>query len=294
MIEKQYALTDLLYLMERLRHPESGCPWDLQQDFQSIVPHTLEEAYEVADAIEKKDYQHLKEELGDLLFQVVFYTELSKEQNLYQFDDVVDQLVKKLLRRHPHVFPGGQLEVSRVIETETPITVDAVKQNWEVIKQAEKAGLQKKAESQTSSVFDGMPLAFPGLSRAEKLQRRAANLGFDWPDKAPVFAQLVAEVAELQEVLDQVAAQGKEQNDEVEKLNDRVADELGDVLFSSVNLARHYGLDAEQVMRKANDKFERRFRKVEQFIHDSGKSPEGFSLDEFEDFWNQAKIELGN
>ncbi len=290
MIEKQYALKDLLYLMERLRHPESGCPWDLQQDFQSIVPHTLEEAYEVADAIEKRDYQHLKEELGDLLFQVVFYTQLSKEQNLYQFDEVVDQLVKKLLRRHPHVFPDGQLEASRAIEAEIPITVAAVKQNWEEIKKAEKVAQQKNIEAQKASVFDGLPLAFPGLSRAEKLQRRAAGLGFDWPDKAPVFAQLVAEVAELQEVL----AQGAAQNDAVEKFNDRVADELGDVLFSSVNLARHYGLNAEQVMRKANDKFEQRFRLVEQFIHDSGKAAETFSLAELETFWRQAKAELGN
>lgn len=300
MEEKQYQLPDLLYLMACLRHPESGCPWDLEQTFQSIVPHTLEEAYEVADAIEKQDYQHLKEELGDLLLQVVFYTQLAKEQNLYEFEDVVDQLVKKLLRRHPHVFPDGQLESFMGADAGKQITSETVKQNWEAIKQVEKnltQTTQDDALVSSKSVFDGLPLGFPGLSRAAKLQRKAASLGFDWPEKSPVFAQLLAEIAELEEVLQQQAK--LEANDlanniktTAETLHDRVVDELGDVMFSAVNLARHYGLDAEQVMRQANNKFERRFRKVEQFILESGKVPEHFTLAELESFWAKAKLYL--
>jgi len=263
--------------MDRLRHPDTGCPWDLQQTFQTIVPCTLEEAYEVADAIEKQDYGHLKEELGDLLFQVVFYSRLTKEKNLYDFDEVIDELVKKLIRRHPHVFPDGQLESSRIPEAENTLSITRVKENWQAIKKSEK----KNTKTSGSSVLDDIPLNYPGLSRAEKLQTRAASTGFDWQDKAPVFAQLVSEVKELEEVLDS-------------ELNDRIADELGDVMFSAVNLARHCGLDAEQVMRNANDKFENRFRIVERCIFESGNPPESFNLDDLEAFWVLAKSELND
>ena len=301
--ERQYALTDLLYLMDRLRHPDTGCPWDLQQTFQSIVPHTLEEAYEVADAIEKHEYGHLKEELGDLLFQVVFYSRLAKEENLYSFDDVIDELVKKLIRRHPHVFPDGLLESSFTPETEGTPSIENVKKNWEVIKKAEKTSAKLNPETKRSSVLDDIPLYYPGLSRAEKLQSRAASIGFDWPDKEPVFAQLVSEVDELREELKlekvlelnsnaQSAEAQSSGEAKLESLNDRIADELGDVMFSTVNLARHYGLDAEQVMRKANQKFENRFRIVERCIDDSGNPPESFDLDELESFWLKAKSEL--
>lgn len=275
--ERHYVLADLLYLMDRLRHPVTGCPWDLQQTFQTIVPHTLEEAYEVADAIEKQEYDHLKEELGDLLFQVVFYSRLAKEKNFYDFDEVIDELVKKLIRRHPHVFPDGQLESSRIPEAENTLSITRVKENWQTIKKSEK----KNTKTLGSSVLDDIPLNYPGLSRAEKLQTRAASTGFDWQNKAPVFAQLVSEVKELEEVLDS-------------ELNDRIADELGDVMFSTVNLARHCGLDAEQVMRKANEKFENRFRIVERCIFESGNPPESFNLDDLEAFWVLAKSELND
>ena len=302
--ERHYTLTNLLYLMDRLRHPDTGCPWDLQQTFQSIVPHTLEEAYEVADAIENKDYGHLKEELGDLLFQVVFYSQLAKEDTLYDFEDVIDELVKKLIRRHPHVFPDGQLESSRTPEMNDALSIKSVKSNWEAIKKAEKLSTEKIGETQSSSVLDDIPLNYPGLSRAEKLQSRAASIGFDWPDKEPVFAQLVSEVDELREELKgelkeelkfEKEMESKSQSSgekKLESLHDRIADELGDVMFSTVNLARHYGLDAEQVMRKANQKFENRFRIVERCIHESGNPPESFNLDELEAFWVQAKSEL--
>ena len=294
--ERQYALTDLLYLMDRLRHPDTGCPWDLQQTFQSIAPHTLEEAYEVVDAIETQEYSHLKEELGDLLFQVVFYSQLAKEENLYSFDDVVDELVTKLIRRHPHVFPDGQLETSRTPETNGTLSIKNVKTNWESIKKSEKKSTKTDQKTKRSSVLDDIPLNSPGLSRAKKLQSRAASIGFDWPDKEPVFAQLLSEVDELRDELnlekelnseDQPAA-----NEKLESLNERIADELGDVMFSTVNLARHYGLDAEQVMRKANQKFENRFRIVERCMHESGNPPESFNLDELEAFWVKAKSEL--
>lgn len=298
MAEKQYNISDLVFLMDRLRNPETGCPWDLKQSFQSITPYTLEEAYEVVDAIEKQDYEQLKEELGDLLLQVIFYSQLAKEENLYELDDVIDHLVKKLVRRHPHVFPDQELYSEQSSKNKINLTSEEVKQTWDVIKQNEKQHSKEKIELHEESVLDDVPLAFPGLVRAEKLQQKAASLGFDWPDAAPVLHQLKLELMELEEVLEKEegftcsVSSNQVADNSMEKFKERLSDELGDVMFSVVNLARHHNLDSEQIMRKSNEKFEQRFRIVEKKMLESGKSFESFELDELEGFWKQAKFEL--
>ncbi|MEX2367088.1 MAG: nucleoside triphosphate pyrophosphohydrolase, partial [Pseudohongiellaceae bacterium] len=214
-------LDELLAIMAMLRDPEHGCPWDLQQNFQTIAPHTLEEVYEVVDTIDRQDYLHLKNELGDLLFQVVFYAQLGREQQLFGFDDIVSEIIDKLLQRHPHVFPDASMESFGRTSALTPGQVES---NWEAIKSAERQ--QKSAdseadESEQASVMDDIPLAFPALTRARKIQKRAANLGFDWPDSTGVFAKLAEEIVELQQ-----AVAGKRADD--------IADELGDLLFTIV------------------------------------------------------------
>ena len=298
MAEKQYNISDLVFLMDRLRNPETGCPWDLKQSFQSITPYTLEEAYEVVDAIEKQDYEQLKEELGDLLLQVIFYSQLAKEENLYELDDVIDHLVKKLVRRHPHVFPDQELYSEQSSKNKINLTSEEVKQTWDVIKQNEKQQSKEKIELHVDSVLDDVPLAFPGLVRAEKLQQKAASLGFDWPDAAPILHQLKLELMELEEVLEReegfICSVSSNQiaDNSREKFKERLSDELGDVMFSVVNLARHHNLDSEQIMRKSNEKFEQRFRIVEKKMLESGKPFESFELDELEGFWKQAKFEL--
>jgi len=269
-----YQLNDLLHLMARLRDPQHGCPWDLEQDYASIVPHTLEEAYEVADAIERGDFQHLPGELGDLLFQVVYYSQLAQEEGRFDFATVVDAITRKLVRRHPHVFPDGDLygalDVPRLDEA-------AIKRRWEEIKAEERA---ERAEApEQLSLLDDVPAALPALSRAAKLQKRAAQVNFDWPDALPV-------VDKVREELDEVLVAMSE-NDAA-----AVTEEIGDLLFVVVNLARHLKVDPENALRAANAKFERRFRFIEQSLRERGQPIEGCSLAELDALWEQAKRQL--
>lgn len=262
----RYTLDDLIRLMDALRDPESGCPWDLQQTFASIVPHTLEEAYEVADCIERQDWDHLRDELGDLLFQVVFYARLANEQHWFDLHAVIDQLVAKLIRRHPHVFPNGTLEGAGVDE----IVMDEVSQNWEAIKQ------QERNAKARSGILDEVPLGLPALSRAAKLQRRAARVGFDWPEISGVLDKIEEEIAELRQALAQ---------DDL----DNAREEIGDLLFAQVNLARHLQIDPEQALRNTNVKFERRFGYVEQQVNAGDQAWEQLSLEQLDHWWDEAK-----
>lgn len=267
-----YTLEDLKYLMARLRDPDSGCPWDLEQDFASIVPHTLEEAYEVADAIERGDYPHLKEELGDLLFQVIFYGQLGREQGHFDFDAVVDVLVAKLIRRHPHVFPDGTLQSRRPVGA-TPDEAQ-IKANWERIKTAERA--TKVQDEKDGSALADIPSALPSMVRAEKIQRRAAALGFDWDQVSQIFDKLDEEKAEVEEAL----RDGNE---------DAVEDEVGDLFFVCVNLARYLGVNPDKALRRANRKFEQRFRAMERALEAAEGSFEACDINQLEALWQGAK-----
>jgi len=261
--------------MKRLRDPKTGCPWDIQQNYMSITPSTLEEAYEVVDAIERGDFDHLREELGDLLFQVVFYSEMASEENRWAFDDVVHTLTDKLIRRHPHVFPDGRLNSERSCDRR--ITDEDIKGNWESIKQAERESKGKKR------LLDDIPQALPALRRAEKIQKRAAKVGFDWSSTDKVLDKLNEEVGELNDAM----KLSSQLNQSVG--HQSVEEELGDVLFTCVNLARHLKLDAEQLLRTSNRKFEKRFGYIEDRIIDSGKEVNQASLAEMDELWNQAK-----
>jgi ATP diphosphatase len=273
---QRYDLDDLIELMRRLRDPRDGCPWDLKQSYRSITPSTIEEVYEVVDAIEREDHPHLKEELGDLLFQVVFYAQLAAEEGHFDLHQVVDELTAKLLRRHPHVFPDGTL-ASRRPPHSAP-RPEALSASWEAIKAAERAAKGRPA------AFDDVPAALPALLRAVKLQKRAAKLGFDWPRWQPVLSKLDEELAELKQALSESASTGPV-DDRV--VDDSVAEELGDVMFTCVNLARHLSLDPETLVRQANLKFEQRFRKVEAQM---GENPDrDFSPEQLEGFWQRAK-----
>ncbi|SDS79711.1 ATP diphosphatase [Halopseudomonas xinjiangensis] len=267
----RYTLDDLLYLMQRLRDPQHGCPWDLEQDFASIVPHTLEEAYEVADAIAMQDYPQLSGELGDLLFQVVYYAQLGREAGHFDWEQVVDGITRKLVRRHPHVFPDGNLHTPAGT---LAIEADQVKQRWEEIKAEERA--EKAAQPQQLSLLDDVPAALPALSRAQKLQKRAASAGFDWSEAAPVVAKLSEEMDEIREAI----AEGDQQ---------AVAEEVGDFLFCAVNLARHLKVDAETALRDGNAKFERRFRYIEDQLAQAGESIEQAGLARLDQLWDEAK-----
>lgn len=253
-------IDELLQVMARLRDPEQGCPWDCEQTFATIAPYTLEEAYEVADAIARQDMAELREELGDLLFQVVFHAQMAREAGHFQFDDVVQAIVDKMVRRHPHVFADAQV-------------ADAAEQTarWEVQKAAERAA---KAEQQAHSALDGVAVALPALVRAEKIQKRAARAGFDWPD-------IAGPLAKVREEVDEVAAELQ-----AGAPPDRVAAEVGDLLFAAVNLARHAGVDAETALREATLKFERRFRAVEAGL---GKPLHEVSLAEMDAQWEAVK-----
>ncbi|GLZ88176.1 nucleoside triphosphate pyrophosphohydrolase [Metapseudomonas resinovorans] len=266
-----YQLNDLLHLMARLRDPQYGCPWDLKQDYASIVPHTIEEAYEVADAIERGDFDHLPGELGDLLFQVVYYSQLAKEEGRFEFAGVVDAITRKLVRRHPHVFPDGDLygapDMARPEEA-------AIKQRWEEIKAEERA--EKAAEPEQLSLLDDVPTALPALSRAAKLQKRAAQVGFDWPEALPVVDKLREELDEVLEAMSENDPQA-------------IADEVGDLLFVVVNLARHLKVDPETALRGANAKFDRRFRFIEQALREAGRPIEDCTLEELDALWGEAK-----
>lgn len=260
----QYTVDDLLYLMARLRDPQTGCPWDITQDYASIAPSTLEEAYEVVDAIEKQDFVHLKEELGDLLFQVIFYSQLGKEEDRFEFAGVVSDLVGKLIRRHPHVFPDGSLHSQ--IENRHTLPGD-VKARWEAIKQ------QERSEKGAQGLLADVPLNLPSLSRAAKLQKRAASVGFDWDD---VYGPIAKVREELMEVEAELVS------------GDRAAleEELGDLLFAVVNIARYQKIDPEQALRRANQKFEQRFH----FIETNSATPlVETSIHEMNRLWDEAK-----
>jgi len=272
-----YTIEDLKTLMARLRDPETGCPWDTKQTYSTIVPHTIEEAYEVADAIERADYPHLKDELGDLLFQVIFYAQIGREDGHFDFDSVVDHLVRKLVRRHPHVFPEGTLE-SRIDPDNRPSEA-WIKESWERIKAEERA--EKPAAEEAVSRLDGIARTLPAMARAEKLQRRAARHGFDWPDIAPVFDKLHEEIDELKEAW-QAAEHGAGERDAVE-------DELGDLLFVCVNLARFMKVNPEQALKRTNHKFEARFRAIEQVLVREGRDMDDESLEALDAIWQSVK-----
>ncbi|QBL08775.1 nucleoside triphosphate pyrophosphohydrolase [Rheinheimera sp. D18] len=250
----------LLAIMSRLRDPEHGCPWDLKQSYASIVPYTLEEAYEVADAIARQSFDELKDELGDLLFQVVFYAQIAKEEGRFAFDDCVAAICDKLERRHPHVF--GELNLA---------DADAVLKNWEALKTEERKDVGQ------NSVLDNIPQAMPALSRAYKLQKRCANVGFDWPSVDGCWDKVKEEILEVEQT----------QADSPE-----LSEELGDLMFALVNVVRKHKLDPEAVLRAANSKFERRFRAVEQALVLNGKTPEQSNLDEMEQLWQQIKQQV--
>lgn len=267
MQSEKYTIEDLLHLMAQLRNPDGGCPWDLKQDFSTIVPSTIEEAYEVAEAIETGDFEHLHEELGDLLFQVIFYAQLGREAGHFDFGRIVDTLVRKLVRRHPHVFPSGELFGDNSGES---VDEARVKQNWEAIKAEERAA---KGESGT---LDGVAPGLPGLTRAAKLQKRASRVGFDWPEIGGVLDKIEEELAELREA---IAADNRE----------HAAEELGDLLFSCANAARHLKVDPEAALRGCNRKFERRFNAVEAELRRRGRTLEDASLEELDRLWEQVK-----
>ncbi|PCJ34305.1 MAG: nucleoside triphosphate pyrophosphohydrolase [Moraxellaceae bacterium] len=269
------------YLMARLRDKDTGCPWDIKQTYQSIVPFTIEETYEVVDAIEKGDFNHLKEELGDLLFQVVFYAQIAKEEGRFDLHNIADGLVEKLVRRHPHVFPDGTLE-SRV-EVGAPPSEEHIRGRWDEIKAEEKkAKANREGVLLESSLLGDIPVGMAPLLKSQKLQKTVAKVGFDWPSMDLVLDKLQEEVDELKQEL---------QAGEAELDMDAVADEIGDVLFSTVNVARFAKLDVELIMKKANDKFQRRFEGVEKYLQEAGESLESADLNRMEQGWQHVKAQ---
>lgn len=271
----RHGMDDLLTLMQVLRDHEQGCPWDLQQDWDSIVPHTLEEAYEVADAIERRAFDELPGELGDLLFQVVYYAQFGAEEQRFDFADIVDTLTAKMLRRHPHVFPQGTLASRRPpgVSAEE-VQTQQVNSRWEALKAEERAERVVEAPS----VLDDVPRTLPALSRAAKLSKRAARVGFDWPDARGVIDKIREELAEAEEAL----AAGDQQH---------AQEEVGDLLFAVTNLARTLNADPEQCLRATNAKFERRFRYVERELNAAQRPLIEASLDEMEAHWQAAKAQ---
>ncbi len=259
----------LLDIMAALRTPKSGCPWDLAQDFSTIAPYTLEEAYEVADAIARGDLTDLREELGDLLLQVVFHARMAQEQGAFDFGDVVQGITEKLIRRHPHVF--GQDSSSE--RKDTPHAVEGL---WEQIKAEEKAS--RKVASADESALAGVPVALPALTRALKLQAKASKVGFDWNDPRAVLRKIREEADEIEAELDRA-----------ERDDAATAAEVGDLLFAAVNLARHLRADPEAVLRLTNRKFERRFAAIERALAAKGRTPAAATLAEMEALWNEAK-----
>ncbi|KXS39418.1 nucleoside triphosphate pyrophosphohydrolase [Modicisalibacter tunisiensis] len=270
MSDRRHTLDDLLTLMAVLRDPVQGCPWDVTQTWETIVPHTLEEAYEVADAIERRAYDELPGELGDLLFQVVYYSRFAEEEGRFDFHDVIDALTAKMLARHPHVFPDGTLASRREGVSAAEVEERQVKSRWEALKADE------RRERAAVSVLDDVPRNLPALSRAAKLSKRAARVGFDWPDERGVLAKIREELGEVEDALE--AGETEEARAEV-----------GDLLFAVVNLARRLGADPEQALRTTNAKFERRFRHVERALAADGRQPQDVSLAEMDRHWNEAK-----
>jgi MazG family protein len=255
-------IKQLLDIMASLRDPQTGCPWDIKQTFASIVPHTLEEAYEVADSIERGQMDELKDELGDLMFQVVFYAQMAKEQNLFAFDDVVKAINDKLIRRHPHVFADAEYTDEATLN-----------EAWEKSKAVER---DHRANTRQVSILDGVATALPALKRSQKLQQRAARAGFDWPDVAPVWDKIQEEMEEVKQ-----AMQDKDQQ--------HIKEEVGDLLFACVNLARHLDVDAEEALRQGNKKFCGRFNYIEAELAQQGKQMQQCELEELEEIWQRAK-----
>lgn len=263
------ALLALLEVMRRLRDPQTGCPWDIEQTFATIAPYTIEEAYEVAAAIERQDMAELQDELGDLLLQVVYHARMAEEQGAFDFAAVTEAITSKMIARHPHVFGSAQV-------------ADAAAQTgaWEVLKANER---QRRAaqEGRAPGVLDGVALGLPALLRAVKLQRRAARVGFDWTDTTDVLDKIIEEIAELRV---EMQAGGSDAS-----RRDRMEDEFGDVLFALANLARHLEIDPEAALRRTNGKFERRFRGIEAALAEQGRGPAEASLDEMEALWQAIK-----
>jgi len=260
-LTKAGGVPRLLEIMRRLRDPQSGCPWDIEQDFASIAPYTIEEAYEVADAIERGSMEELQGELGDLLLQVVYHAQMAEEAGAFSFADVVEGISEKMVRRHPHVFGDESRDKSAAQQTA----------DWETVKAAERA---KRGED--ASVLDGVAVGLPALTRAVKLQKRAARVGFDWPDMGQVIDKIAEEAAELHEAVG--AADPA-----------HIAEEYGDLAFVMANLARHLELDPEEVLRAANRKFIRRFKAVEAELRAIGKEPETSDLEEMDRLWDEVK-----
>ena len=260
------TLPDLLAVMAALRTPGTGCPWDLEQTFATIAPYTIEEAYEVADAIAHDDIAGLKDELGDLLLQVVYHARMAQEQDAFAFDDVVDAITRKMIRRHPHVFGTAEERAA-----------GAAPGFWDRIKAQEKGD-----EASTGSLLDEVPTALPALTRAIKLQSKAAKVGFDWPSLSPVLAKLKEELAELEDAIAKSAA-GSETHAQA------IDEEFGDLLFVVANLARHLKLDPEASLRAANQKFVRRFRYIEERLAADGRTPSDSDLAEMDALWDDAK-----
>lgn len=258
-----YTIQDFVQLIAQLRNPNGGCPWDLKQNYESMIPCLTEETYEVIEAIQKKDIANLREELGDLLLQVIFFSQLASEDGYFTFDDVLNDVADKIVRRHPHVFG----DVSARNEEEALM-------RWNEIKSQEKSNKDK------DSILDNVPSAFPALLRAQKLQKQCAKVGFDWREIQPVFAKVQEE---LQEV--------KEEFDRTPQEQSKIEEEIGDLFFATVNLARHLKCDAEDSLRKANAKFEQRFRKVEQKAKEKGAQLEDLSLMEMDFLWDEVKKE---
>ena len=253
------SMPRLLEIMRRLRDPASGCPWDIEQTFDSIAPYTLEEAHEVADAIARRAYDELPAELGDLLFQAVFHAQMAQDAGLFGFDDVVRAICDKMVARHPHVFGDASRDKSAEQQT----------RDWEQIKAAERGAAR---------VLDGVALGLPALTRAVKLQKRAARVGFDWPSTDEVLAKLIEEAAELVEARDSLTQA-------------EVEEEFGDLMFVMANLARHLQIDPEAALRATNAKFSRRFGRIEDFLAEAGRSPSQSDLAEMDALWNRAKAE---
>jgi MazG family protein len=268
--EARAAIEALITLMARLRDPQRGCPWDLEQTFASIAPFTIEEAYEVADAIEHGEHSRLRDELGDLLFQVVFHARMAEERGWFDFADVAESIHAKLVRRHPHVFGGAAIEAQHL------------PREWEAQKARERE--QAAGERGDRSALAGVPRALPALTRAAKLGRRAARVGFDWPDAAGTRAKVAEELGELDAALAQRDAAAPAGSGAA------VAEELGDLLFAVVNLSRHLELDAEAALRGANAKFERRFRRMERLAHQRGLTLERLSAAQWDELWQEAKL----
>lgn len=276
------SINRLLDIMSRLRDPQRGCPWDLEQSFKTIAPYTVEEAYEVADAIERNDLPALRDELGDLLFQVVFHSQMAREQGAFKFDDVVDAICDKMERRHPHVFGNAQV-------------ADAAAQTvaWEEQKRRERA--QKNSTVENSSVLDDVPVALPALTRANKLGKRAAQVGFEWSDVNGAVEKLDEEIAEFKaEVRAHFclhADAAARDTSEGQRQQERLAAELGDVLFCVVNVCRYLQIDPEAALKRTNASFERRFRYVEQGLRAQGKTPQQATLAEMDSLWDEGKAQ---